>query len=348
MLRNLAPDTDIKGIFSLQECLLALAAYIALGGIAYTRIFERWTLVDALYFSVVSLTTVGYGDLAPSNHPSKFFTCIFGMGGVAFLGIAIATIGSSLVEAELDAVQRAKKLSRKRLISIFEGMPHVLDHLRKNKKRKEEIQEKRRRLIAKKLTSRMIPDWTKSIWKFLPRLLPSLTLMFVGGLIMGNIEKWSRANSIYYSIITAGTQGYGDFSPQSRNGRLWGILFIPMAVAAAGEFLGNVANVIVERRQHARNEKIIHRDLNLRYLREMDENGNGQVSRLEFVQFMLKEMGIVEQELLDELNEQFDHLDATNDGVLEVDDLKLMAELSGVNVINATDENAGETVVDLI
>lgn len=45
--------------FSLRECVFAIVAYLSVGAIAYTRIFERWSLVDALYFSVASFSTVG-------------------------------------------------------------------------------------------------------------------------------------------------------------------------------------------------------------------------------------------------------------------------------------------------
>jgi hypothetical protein len=45
--------------FSLRECLFAIVAYLSLGAVAYTRVFERWSLIDALYFSVVSFSTVG-------------------------------------------------------------------------------------------------------------------------------------------------------------------------------------------------------------------------------------------------------------------------------------------------
>lgn len=46
-------------IFSLRECLVAIGSYLSLGAVAYTRVFENWSLVDSLYFSVVSFSTVG-------------------------------------------------------------------------------------------------------------------------------------------------------------------------------------------------------------------------------------------------------------------------------------------------
>jgi hypothetical protein len=52
-------NADNSPSFSLQECIIAIVAYLSLGAIAYTSVFEQWSLVDALYFSVVSFSTVG-------------------------------------------------------------------------------------------------------------------------------------------------------------------------------------------------------------------------------------------------------------------------------------------------
>ena len=35
---------------------------------------ERWNLLDSMYFSIVALTTIGYGDLSPSTAASKSST----------------------------------------------------------------------------------------------------------------------------------------------------------------------------------------------------------------------------------------------------------------------------------
>lgn len=265
--------------------------------------------------------------MCPSNLPSKIFTCLFGLGGVAFLGIAIATIGSSLLEVELEAVEEAKKLSRMRLVEAFEGMPKVLSRFRKGKKAVDEPSDKEK-LIKTEPTP--FQYWRKALLRAIPKFIPSFMLMVAGGSIIGHIEGWSWWNAVYYSFITGGTLGYGDYAPLTQAGRLSSIIFIPVAVAAAGELLGNVANLLTERRQQIRNDQLLNRKLDMNYLEEMDTDKSGDVDRMEFVTFMLKEMGVVDQSLFDELNEQFDRLDVSNSNSLGIDDLRLMAELRGV------------------
>jgi voltage-gated potassium channel len=57
---------------------------LALGTWFYARV-ERWSVLDSLYFTVTTLTTVGFGDLVPRTPAGKVFTIFYIIVGIGLL-----------------------------------------------------------------------------------------------------------------------------------------------------------------------------------------------------------------------------------------------------------------------
>jgi voltage-gated potassium channel len=75
------------------------------GTIFYTSV-EGWSVVDAFYFSVTTLTTVGLGDLAPTTTIGKLFT-------VVYLFVGLSTIlGFIAVIAKESMRHRTQRIGR--------------------------------------------------------------------------------------------------------------------------------------------------------------------------------------------------------------------------------------------
>jgi voltage-gated potassium channel Kch len=75
------------------RALLFMAALVLLIGVAfYTRV-EGWSLIDAIYFCVVTLGTVGYGDITPTTDAGKIFTTVYILLGLGIIGGFFATLG---------------------------------------------------------------------------------------------------------------------------------------------------------------------------------------------------------------------------------------------------------------
>lgn len=75
-----------------------LASAVVLGSVFF-RLVEGWAWIDAAYFSVMALTTVGDATLAPASVIGKIFTMIFSLGGIALMLAFLARLTSYRDEA---------------------------------------------------------------------------------------------------------------------------------------------------------------------------------------------------------------------------------------------------------
>jgi hypothetical protein len=57
---------------------------LLLGTLVYHWL-EGWNYLDALYFSVISLATIGYGDFVPTTPLSRAFTIVYVINGIVIL-----------------------------------------------------------------------------------------------------------------------------------------------------------------------------------------------------------------------------------------------------------------------
>ena len=66
--------------------LLALVVSLLVSGTTFFTLVEGWSVLDSFYFSVTTLTTVGFGDPAPTTALGKIFTIVYIFVGLGVIG----------------------------------------------------------------------------------------------------------------------------------------------------------------------------------------------------------------------------------------------------------------------
>ena len=90
--------------------IAALIIIFLVIGTLFYHYAEGLSLVNAVYFTAMTLTTVGYGDFAPQTDAGKLFTSVFALFGVGiFLGLAGAIFQVTLGRLKRGAWPWSKK-----------------------------------------------------------------------------------------------------------------------------------------------------------------------------------------------------------------------------------------------
>ena len=76
--------------------VVVLALLTLMTGTFFYRWSEGWGYVDALYFSVTTLTTIGFGDLLPSSTGAKLFTIMYSLIGIGIIAAFITSLTLSI------------------------------------------------------------------------------------------------------------------------------------------------------------------------------------------------------------------------------------------------------------
>ena len=64
----------------------------------FFRLVEGWTWVDSYFFAVVTLSTVGYGNLVPATALGKVGTTVFIFVGLGIFAAAIQQIAAATLQ----------------------------------------------------------------------------------------------------------------------------------------------------------------------------------------------------------------------------------------------------------
>jgi len=102
----LQPDKKLK------IALGALVIVIGIGTLGYSLI-EGWDILDSLYMSVITISTVGFKEAYPLSLTGKVFTLFFIIFGVGTTLFAVGAGAQFMLEGQLRSILGRRKMSKK-------------------------------------------------------------------------------------------------------------------------------------------------------------------------------------------------------------------------------------------
>jgi voltage-gated potassium channel len=95
----------------LIRLIFGVIALFAVGVIGY-MIIEGWALLDAIFMTVITLGTVGYGEVHPLSDAGRVFTTLLIVAGVGVIAYSASVLAAYLFEAGFAGSFRRRRMER--------------------------------------------------------------------------------------------------------------------------------------------------------------------------------------------------------------------------------------------
>lgn len=206
-----------------KQAIVGVTLYVSIGVIVYmvrSGSFKGHTtfrLVDALYFSIVTLCTIGYGDILPDTEFTKLFTCAFILVGFGFVDILL----NGLVTYVLDK-QEAVLLS-----SMDEG---------------------RRNMVFQTYVMDVKKGRMRVRMKVALALGVVIGCIAMGTIVVHVLEGLNWLDSFYLSVTSVTTVGYGDYTFVTMEGRLFAAVWLLVSTLAVARAFLYLTELRIEKR----------------------------------------------------------------------------------------------------
>jgi hypothetical protein len=264
-----------------------------------------WTALDCLYFAVVVVTTVGYGDLLPATDGARLFTTVYLLFALIIAGMAISQI--------MDQVA-----------NYLEERAHASDELfvDPEKKRQERLK-----------------DFIEKVFTFFAVLMVGTAVTALG---KDWEEDWSGedpgnrwVNGLYYTTVTLTTVGFGDFKPAQSWEKVYKIIMMIVGIPVFGSCLSAFSALVFSEERESKKLRLVKGGFNIakfdkfnEFANELARFGGGnqgaddRISRFEFLSFVLVANGVVDMRQIRDAMRNFDDLDRDKGGFITKTDIE--------------------------
>lgn len=92
--------------------ILILSVLLVGFGVSGYMLVERFSFLEALYMTVITLSTVGFGEVRPLDDAGRVFTIVLILMGVSFVGFTLAYFSQILLDGNLLEAYRRRRLKK--------------------------------------------------------------------------------------------------------------------------------------------------------------------------------------------------------------------------------------------
>lgn len=278
-----------------HQAVILLVLYLALGVVIYWFNRHNFTatethpIVDALYFCIVTMCTIGYGDITPNSTATKIFSILFVLIGFGFIDILLSGMVSYVLDLQENHLLRTVKGRGEK-----DGRSYLVD-----------VKKGRMRIRMKVALA----------------LGVVVLCIGLGVTVMHFVERLGWVDSFYLSVMSVTTVGYGDHAFKTLHGRIFAAIWLLVSTLAVARAFLYLAEARVDKRHRRMAKWILGQDMTVAEFLAADIDNNGVVSKSEYVIYKLKEMGKVTEKDIMQISEKFDRLDTGNCGKITLGDL---------------------------
>jgi len=268
-------------------------AYVVLGIVFYT-VVEGWSVMECVIVILSIVSGVGYGHIVPQTDTGMCFTSVYIFAGLMLFGVMAGKILDTIVGAEIAAMTAMVK----------DHMSGANSQEAQAKLHQEQTRKKRAQFIVGLVNVSVLCGSAMLFFTLSFKEGPKKA-MYLAAVSALKMDSLCAVDAIHCSK--------GDTGPLAFT-VVWYVLtytIVAHFMVSTCSFLGMDSDGALHIVKH----------LNSQNLKTMDADGDGNVSRSEFLRAQLLENKLVEQDVIDTILNNFDMLDKDGSGGLSKGDL---------------------------
>ncbi|KAI3673863.1 hypothetical protein L6452_39993 [Arctium lappa] len=244
-------------------------------------------VLDAFYFTIMLMTSTGYGDLSPNSTLAISFASFFAISGTVLMGLLVTVCAQTLVNQS--------KLTPKTWLDKHQIVGTAKNQIPKQRK----------------------PVNVGDMW--IPSVILLVIFMVVGMSVLVSLEKLDFDHAFYCIVATISSVG-NDKCFSTKGGRTFGVIWMLYTTYTLGIVFFTFAESQTQKKQRSL-EKQVLKETTPADFRTADLDDDGVLVISEYTLYKLSEMGKFGQDDMVPIMEDFRRRDVNNKGWLTLSDI---------------------------